>query len=256
MSSQKDDQPVDATTVTAAAPPAVGAANVGTEGATQAADREVLDKGRSLSSAAAVCAVETPGYELLGELGRGGMGVVYKARQLTLNRVVALKMILAGAHAGEDERARFRAEAEAAARLQHPHIVQIYEIGQFGDYPFFSLEFVEGGSLANRLAGRPWPIHEAAALVETLGRAMQEAHRLGVVHRDLKPANILLRLNGSPTVADFGLAKRLGAGDGPTQSGAVLGTPSYMAPEQASGKSKEVGPAADVYALAPYFMNC
>ena len=219
------------------------------DGATQAADREVLDQGRSLSSATTAALPETPGYEILGELGRGGMGVVYKARQVALNRVVALKMILAGGHAGADQRTRFRAEAEAAARLQHPHIVQIYQVGEFGGYPFFSLEFVEGGSLADRLTGAPWPIREAAGLVETLGRALQEAHRLGVIHRDLKPANILLRADGAPMVADFGLAKRVGAADGPTQSGAVLGTPSYMAPEQASGKSKEVGPAADIYAL-------
>jgi serine/threonine protein kinase len=224
MRAEKEDRSGDHTVV---APPVAGLVNSGLEAVTQAASREVLDKGRSLSSAAALCAVETPGYEILGELGRGGMGVVYKARQVALNRVVALKMILAGAHAGQDERARFRAEAEAAARLQHPHIVQIYEIGEFDGRPFFSLELVEGGSLASRLTGAPWPIREAAGLVETLAHAMQEAHRLDVIHRDLKPANILLRPNGSPTVADFGLAKRLGASDGPTRSGAVLGTPSY-----------------------------
>ena len=190
-----------------------------------------------------------PGYEILGELGRGGMGVVYKARQAALNRTVALKMILAGDHAGPEDRERFRSEAAAAARLQHPNIVQVYEVGEFGGRAFFSLELVEGGSLAARLTGAPWPARDAAALVETLARAMHEAHRRGVVHRDLKPANVLLAADGSPKVADFGLAKRLDLGDGPTRTGAVLGTPSYMAPEQAGGKSKEVGPAADVYAL-------
>ncbi len=133
-----------------------------------------------------------PGYEVLGELGRGGMGVVYKARQAGLNRLVALKMILSGLHAAEAERDRFRAEAEAVARLQHPNIVQIYEVGESGGCPFFSLEFVEGGSLADKLDGTPWQPRPAAELVETLARAMHAAHKQGVVHRDLKPANVLL----------------------------------------------------------------
>jgi serine/threonine-protein kinase len=190
-----------------------------------------------------------PGYEVLGELGRGGMGVVYRARQAALDRVVALKMILAGAHAGEEERARFRAEAEAAARLQHPNIVQIHEVGEAHGRPFFSLELVEGGSLAARLTGAPWPIRDAARLVEALARAIHEAHRRGVVHRDLKPANVLLAADGTPKVTDFGLAKRLDADAGRTGSGAVLGTPSYMAPEQAAGRSHHAGPPADIYAL-------
>jgi eukaryotic-like serine/threonine-protein kinase len=190
---------------------------------------------------------EIAGYEILGELGRGGMGVVYKARHRTLNRVVALKMILAGGHAGEHELARFRSEAQAVARLQHPNIVQIYEVGDAGQ-PYFSLEFCEGGSLAQKLTGSPLPPMRAAELVELLARAMDTAHRAGVVHRDLKPANILLTVDGTPKVTDFGLAKRLDAG-GNTASGTVMGTPSYMAPEQAGGKGKTVGPAADVYAL-------
>jgi serine/threonine protein kinase len=133
-----------------------------------------------------------PGYEILGELGRGGMGVVYKAQHIQLKRLVALKMILAGGHAGEDELARFRIEAEAVARLQHPNIVQIYEVGEQNGLPFLSLEFCAGGSLEDKLDGTPWPPQQAAQLVETLARAMHTAHQQGIIHRDLKPANILL----------------------------------------------------------------
>jgi tRNA A-37 threonylcarbamoyl transferase component Bud32 len=188
-----------------------------------------------------------PGYEILGELGRGGMGVVYKARQVRLNRTVALKMILAGGHAAPAEVARFRREAEAAARLQHPGVVQIYEIGEHEAGPYFSLEFVPGGSLAARLADGPLPPLEAARLIEAMARAVHAAHRQGIVHRDIKPQNILLTEDGQPKIADFGLAKQLDVG-GQTRTGEVMGTPSYMAPEQAAGR-KDVGPAADVYAL-------
>ena len=222
-----------------------------------------------------------PGYEVLGELGRGGMGVVYKAQQKSLGRLVALKMVLSGAHAGEQELARFKAEAEAIARLQHPNIVQIYEVGEHEGKPFFSLELVGGGSLAERLDGTPLPARQAAELVRTLARAVHSAHECGVVHRDLKPANILLRrksespnpkseprTGGSdsdfgfgisdlePKITDFGLAKRVDVNTGQTGSGAILGTPSYMAPEQASGKSKEAGPPADVYALGAILYEC
>jgi WD40 repeat protein len=176
------------------------------------------------------------------------MGVVYKARQIRADRLVALKMILAGVHASEAERARFRTEAQAVARLQHPHIVQIYEVGEQDGLPFFSLEYLGGGSLANRLDGTPWPALKATKLVETLARAMQAAHEKGIIHRDLKPASVLLTPDGQLKITDFGLAKRLDSA-GPTQSGAIMGTPSYMAPEQAGGKGKQVGPAADVYAL-------
>jgi serine/threonine-protein kinase len=154
-------------------------------------------------------AVPIPGYEILGELGRGGMGVVYKARQTSLNRLVALKMILAGAHAGPAHLTRFRTEAEAVARLQHPNIVQIYEIAEQHSRPYFSLEFVEGGSLAQRLQTGPQPPARAAELVQSLARAMHYAHERGIVHRDLKPSNILLTLDGTPKVTDFGLAKLL-----------------------------------------------
>jgi serine/threonine protein kinase len=230
------------------------------------------------SAAAAVNWPVVPGYEILGELGRGGMGVVYKARHVALNRVVALKMILAGSHAGEAELARFRTEAEAVARLQHPHVVQIHEVGEHGGLPFFSLEYCAGGSLEKKLAGTPRPPPEAARLVQILAGAMEAAHQAGVVHRDLKPANILLAFSGRsqtgvgqaapaplserplndyiPKVTDFGLAKKLDAGTGRTQSGAILGTPSYMAPEQAGGQNKEVGPLADVYALGAILYEC
>ena len=176
------------------------------------------------------------------------MAVVYKARQESLHRIVALKMILAGIHAAPEEVARFRIEAEAVAQLQHPHIVQIYEIGQKDGCPYYSLEFVEGGSLARQLDGKPWPAEKAARLVEALARAIHHAHLHGIVHRDLKPGNVLLTVNGQPKVTDFGVAKRLDSNLGHTRTGAVLGTPSYMAPEQAEGK-RAVGPAADVYGL-------
>ena len=205
-------------------------------------DTQVQDRP-SAAALAAGAAVQIPGYEMLGELGRGGMGVVYKARQTRLDRVVALKMILAGGHAGEADLARFQTEAEAIARLQHPNIVQIYEVGEHDGLPFFSLEFCAGGWLDRKLAGTPLPPQEAAGLVETLARAVHAAHQQKVIHRDLKPANVLLTEDGTPKITDFGLAKKLDEA-GQTQTGEVMGTPSYMAPEQAGGKAKEVGPAA------------
>jgi tRNA A-37 threonylcarbamoyl transferase component Bud32 len=189
-----------------------------------------------------------PGYEILGELGHGGMGVVYKARQIKANRVVALKMILARAHATLEQKARFQIEAEAVAALQHPNIVQLYEVGEFDGLPFFSLEFVEGGSLAKKFKGLPRSPKQSAQLVETLARAMHTAHQAGVVHRDLKPANVLVGKGWVLKVTDFGLAKQLDA-PGQTASGVIMGTLSYMAPEQAGGRSKHIGPAADIYAL-------
>jgi WD40 repeat protein/serine/threonine protein kinase len=202
---------------------------------------------------------DVPGYEILGVLGHGGMGVVYKARQLSLNRIVALKMILSGPFSGAAERARFRAEAEAAARLQHPHVVGVYEVGEQGGRPYIALEFVDGGNLAKRLSGMPQPTRWAARLVETLARTVHHAHQQGIVHRDLKPSNILLAGGGPPDgvlaveavpkITDFGLAKHSGGDGCETRTGAVFGTPGYMAPEQAAGKSRAVGPPADVYAL-------
>jgi hypothetical protein len=195
-------------------------------------------------------------YEVLEELGRGGMGVVYKARQVSLNRVVALKQILAGAHAGPADLTRFRAEAEAVARLQHPNIVQVFEVGEHQGRPFLSLEFCGGGNLAKKLNGTPLPPKEAARLVETLGRAVHAAHQRQVIHRDLKPANVLLTEEGAPKITDFGLAKKVDSAEGLTLSGVPMGTYSYMPPEQAEGKWKEVGPAADVYALGAILYEC
>jgi serine/threonine protein kinase/tetratricopeptide (TPR) repeat protein len=244
-----------------------------------------------------------PGYELLGELGRGGMGVVYKARHKSLNRLVALKMIRS-ASARKREVQRFRAEAEAVAQLQHPNIVQVYEVGECEGLPFFSLEYVEGGSLENKIAGATLPAAQAAALVQTLAQAMHAAHQRGIVHRDLKPANILLQRKTAqertktetrrsksearglpsrssssaesrnarsekevgesalripepgllleefePKIADFGLAKQLDDESGQTRAGDIMGTPSYMAPEQAWGRIKDIGPWTDTYAL-------
>jgi WD40 repeat protein/serine/threonine protein kinase len=256
--------------------------------------RVVDDESGQRAAAASQAAQAVPGYELLSELGRGGMGVVYKARHLKLNRLVALKMILAGGHASAHQLARFQAEAEAVARLKHPNIVQIHEIGEHNGLPYFSLEFVDGGTLARKTNGTPLSAPQAAQLIESLARAVHYAHQQGIVHRDLKPANILLQgeetsrkdaktqrnqeepkeknqgANGLsapsfslppgalaplrevslvPKITDFGLAKFLDEEEGPTKSGAVLGTPSYMSPEQAAGHTKHIGPQADVYSL-------
>jgi serine/threonine-protein kinase len=210
-----------------------------------------------------------PGYEVEAVLGRGGMGIVYKARDLRLNRPVALKMLLAGAYAGPEERQRFLREAEAVASLRHPNIVQVYGAGDHERRPYFTMEYVEGGSLAQLLLGTPQPARSAAALLATLAEAVQVAHQGGIVHRDLKPANILLQIadcglriadcnpesaihnpqSAIPKIADFGLARHFDGGPAVTRTGARVGTPSYMAPEQALGNARAVGPAADVYAL-------
>jgi len=190
-----------------------------------------------------------PGYEILDELGRGGMGVVYLARQIRLNRLCALKMILAGDHASQATALRFQTEAETIARLRHANIAQIYHIGDHDGLVFLEMEYIEGGSLEKQLNGTPWPARKAAELVAALARGVGQAHQLGIIHRDLKPGNVLLENDGTPKIADFGLAKALDVQSGLTQTDAIMGSPSYMAPEQAAGRAKEARPAADVYAL-------
>ncbi len=204
--------------------------------------------GRTDDSTTAADFPEVHGYEILAVLGHGGMGVVYRARQQRLRRAVALKMIRAGNLAKPEDLARFRIEAETVAKLRHANIVQIYDIGEMGGIPFVTLELLEGGSLAELVAGTPQPGVAAATTLATLARAMHFAHQAGIIHRDLKPTNVLFSADGIPKITDFGLAKRLNE-NGHTESGQVLGSPSYIPPEQADGRSKEVGPAADVYAL-------
>ncbi len=190
-----------------------------------------------------------PNYEILQRLGVGGMGVVYKARHLGLKRLVAVKMIRSGSEARADHLSRFRVEAEAVARLRHPNIIQIYDIGEADGLPFVALELLDGGGLDDRLAGNPQAARPAAELMVTLARAVHVAHQAGIVHRDLKPTNVLYSSDGVPKITDFGLAKRIDSDAEHTQSGQIMGSPSYMAPEQARGDSRKVGPAADVYAL-------
>ncbi|MBS0211243.1 MAG: serine/threonine protein kinase [Planctomycetes bacterium] len=188
-------------------------------------------------------------YELLEELGRGGMGVVYKARHRELDRVVALKMIRHGASAPASELVRFRQEAQAAARLDNPHLVRVFEVGEQDGQPYFTMQFVEGETLAQRLAEGPLPPREAAALLLPVVEAIQAAHEQGVLHRDLKPSNILIDRQGRALVTDFGLAKRVEGDSSLTNTGAILGTPTFMSPEQAAGSRGRVGPASDVYSL-------
>ena len=213
-------------------------------------DATILPIRETQSQSAAGARVRYFGdYELLSEIARGGMGVVYKARQVNLNRIVALKMILAGQLASEEEVQRFRTEAEAAANLDHPGIVPIFEIGQHDGQHFFSMGYVDGCSLADRVRNGPLPPKEAAELTKKVAEAIAFAHSRNVIHRDLKPANVLLDQNGEPKVTDFGLARKTDTNSGMTRTGAVMGTPSYMPPEQAAGKTNEVGPLSDVYSL-------
>jgi tRNA A-37 threonylcarbamoyl transferase component Bud32 len=208
---------------------------------------------------------EFGGYELLEKIGEGGMGVVYKARQKGLGRIVALKMIQRGALASSADVARFRAEAAAAAHLEHPQIVPVYEVGEQEGQPYFSMKYIAGSTLAKKLADGPLGPRETAALLLSVCRAIAHAHQQGIIHRDLKPSNILIDAEGLPLVGDFGLAKRIDVertGDGPpaaealTRTGAILGTPSYMSPEQAAGSRGTVGPASDVYSLGAILYQC
>ena len=188
-------------------------------------------------------------YELLEEVGRGGMGIVYRARQKSLDRIVAVKMLLRRDLATAADLARFRSEAEAAARLDHPGIVSIFEVGECGGHPFYSMRFIEGTTLAKRLAVGDVPTREAATILARVAEAVDAAHRGGVLHRDLKPSNILIDAAGKPHVSDFGLAKRIEADQDVTHTGAILGTPCYMSPEQAAGSRGDVGPPSDVWSL-------
>jgi serine/threonine protein kinase len=209
----------------------------------------VLNAGSMTSHVDPAVGTAPDDYELVTEIARGGMGVVYKARQRSLNRHVALKVMLAGSHASAADVVRFRREAEAAAHLDHPGIVPIYEVGLRDGLPFFAMGFVDGPSLADRLATGPLPPREAAEIAYKVAVAIQFAHDRGIVHRDLKPANILLDAAVGPRVSDFGLAKRSTNESDLTLAGQILGTPSYMPPEQAEGAGDAVGPSADIYSL-------
>jgi serine/threonine-protein kinase len=188
-------------------------------------------------------------YELVEELGRGGMGVVFRARQLSLKREVAVKMLLRGQLASPDDEARFLREAESVARLNHPAIVPVYEVGEEDGRLFFSMKYVSGETLSHRLAAGPLPPRQTANILTSVCRAVDYAHREGVLHRDLKPSNIIIDENGDPHVSDFGLARPIAGAADLTRTGAVLGTPAYMAPEQAAGNRGHVGPQSDVYSL-------
>lgn len=205
-----------------------------------------------------------PGYQILGEIGRGGMGLVYKARQIRLERVVALKVILTGAYASMIDRVRFRREAEAVAKLQHPNIVQIFDVGESEGNSYMSMEYVEGGTLERWQSGKPQSPRTSASIIAVIARAVQHAHEAGIIHRDLKPANILTakidskrsgltdpssKLPFVPKITDFGLAKHLDGGMSLTATGVACGTPNYMPPEQVRKGSAPLGPPADVYAL-------
>ena len=188
-------------------------------------------------------------YELVEQIGRGGMGLVFKAKQLSLGRLVAVKMIQRERLASEHERQRFLAEAQATARLDHPGIVPVYEVGEFDGHPFFSMQLITGQTLSERLADGPLPQREAARLMAYVARAIHHAHEQGILHRDIKPSNIIIGADGRPLVTDFGLAKIIDAGNSLTNTGSILGTPSYMSPEQAAGRGASTGPAADIYSL-------
>ncbi len=216
--------------------------------------RDVADaNGGSTSSSASLVVPMLPfrigDYELLDVIGRGGMGVVYRARQLSLNRVVAVKMIHENRPSSEENRKRFFAEAEATARLEHPGIVSVFEVCEFDGHPFFSMQFVSGETLSDRLKQGPFPQRLAAQIMVDVCRAIDFAHQQGILHRDIKPSNIMIDSRDQVRVTDFGLAKFANSSDDLTRSGAVLGTPSYMSPEQASGRTSQLGPRSDIYSL-------
>jgi serine/threonine protein kinase len=231
-------------------PPSATAVDAMPAAADETTAPTVHDPGGGPSSFTVAVGQRFGEYELLTEIARGGMGVVYRARQTALDRVVALKMILAGRLANSEDVSRFRAEAEAAAKLQHPNIVAVHDVGACSGQHYFTMEYIEGTSLDQRLAQGPLACRNAARYVRILSRAVAYAHKHGILHRDLKPSNILIDAEDEPHITDFGLAKRLGpVSSGHTRSGAILGTPSYMSPEQAQGKTNELGPACDVYSL-------
>jgi serine/threonine-protein kinase len=188
-------------------------------------------------------------YQLLEHVGQGGMGIVFRAKQISLGREVAIKMIQRNRLNSPEDHQRFLAEAEATARLEHPGIVQVYEVGEFEGTPYFSMQFIRGETLSQRLQNGPLPQRQTALLMAAVSRAIDYAHKQGILHRDIKPSNIILDEGGTVRVTDFGLAKFFGTNDHLTRTGAILGTPSYMSPEQASGRSNQLGPTSDVYSL-------
>jgi tetratricopeptide (TPR) repeat protein len=212
-------------------------------------DRTLPSKSAEGAASGSTARDAVPGFTIRRRLGRGGMGIVYEAEQHHLNRMVALKMIHPGRHDNPSDVRRFLIEAEAVAQLDHENIVRIFQVGEAGGGPFFALELLEGGTLADRLGGAPQPVRRSAELAATLARAIQAAHAEGIIHRDLKPSNVLYDAKDVPKITDFGLAKRLEIDDGETRNGQVIGTPSYMSPEQAKGLDQEVGRGADVYSL-------
>jgi serine/threonine protein kinase len=221
--------------------------------------REIPSRGTAMTTEivrSADTVIETPplplpfgGYVLMETLGEGGMGIVYKAKQGSLKRFVALKRIRGGIYAGKEERERFQREGEAIASVEHPHVVKIHEFGEYQGQPFFSMELLEGGTLSKKLNGQPLPEREAAELVRTLALTIATAHRRGILHRDLKPSNVLFAGDGTPKISDFGLAKVMDNDSDVTRSDDVLGTPAYMSPEQARGEVRRLGPTTDVYSL-------
>jgi len=196
-----------------------------------------------------------PGYEISAAIGRGAMGVVYRAKQIKLQRLVALKVLVGRSHASREDVARFNSEAVTIAQIQHPNVMQIFDVGEYNGFPYLAAEYVDGGTLENKMSNGKMSIPETIKLMVQIARGVGAAHSKGVVHRDLKPSNILITADGVPKVADFGLAKQLGP-ENSTMTGSVMGTPAYMAPEQASGQGRRIGPQTDVYALGVILYQC